>query len=424
MPVDPRLLGQIKPVTIAHPLDVVAGMQRIRSAETAQEQAAQQTRLGAQAEQMNVRKMAAEDRELALDAAGRQLFSGAKPPTEAQVYSLYGPKLGAEVMKFVNAANVDKQNRYASTQELIRDAVAGLDALPEPTRAAKWPEIRRNLVGRGLVRPEELPEAYDSSSWQAIRGYGQAAITPYQTEALGIRRETAKATAASTKTDDERMAEQARETARHNRVMESKPPATGAERSPYFIPVQTGEGIIPFNTRTGAYVEPNRKDLRPSATAEVDLTRAQSTLYQIKEIRNLFTPERAGPLKGRYKTMQLALVGELGDRGLADFQSATATLGNTVIQLRTGAQMSEQEAQRILKEIPNMNLPPDVFLARLGRAEDYFQEWYRNRAKLAFGRTTKGDVDVMVAPKPGTNVPNQGTPAPGGGAKADPMGIR
>lgn len=189
-----------------------------------------------------------------------------------------------------------------------------------------------------------------------------------------------------------------------------KNPTNAGGGQPYYIPVTTGSGIKPFNARTGKFLEDGRQDLRPSATAEENITKAQSTLYLLDQIGQQFTPDRVGPLVGRYKTMQLALQGEAGDKGLADMQSTVSALKNTVINLRTGAQMSEPEAQRILQEVPDFNLPPDVFVARMNTAKRYFSDYLSKRAKLAFGRTTAGDVDQMVTPALG-HTPGETAPA-------------
>ena len=97
---------------------------------------------------------------------------------------------------------------------------------------------------------------------------------------------------------------------------------------------------------------------------------------------------------GRYKTAQAMLTG--GDPEFAAFTAAVSTLQNTVINLRTGAQMSEPEAARILNEISNVNLPPETFIAKAKQSQIYFNEWLRNRASGAYGRTTIADVDQMV----------------------------
>jgi hypothetical protein len=202
-------------------------------------------------------------------------------------------------------------------------------------------------------------------------------------------------------------------------------PAEGAGGSGrgFVIPVQTGNGVIVLDGRTGKPID--RYDLKPGEGAQENLTRAKMVLYDIGQIEQSFTPARVGPLKGRYNTMQLALVGEAGDAGLADMQSTISTLQNTVINLRTGAQMSEPEAQRIMKEIPSMNLPPDVFMARLNKAKQYFGEYLNTRSTMAYGRgtvpTNAAGAGMTPAPPVGAGaVP--GVVAPGvAPARSDPM---
>lgn len=190
----------------------------------------------------------------------------------------------------------------------------------------------------------------------------------------------------------------------------------GGEKSGYFIPVQTGNGIEVLDAHNGRYVEGLRRDLKPGEGAQDAITKAGSVLYQIGEIAREFSPDRVGVLKGRYKTMQLALVGEAGVAGLAEFQSQINTLKNTVINLRTGAQMSEPEAARILSEVPDFTNPPDVFMARLEHAKNYFTDWMQRRAKMAYGRQTTADIDKMVggpmAPSPSHGATPAATPAP------------
>jgi hypothetical protein len=195
-----------------------------------------------------------------------------------------------------------------------------------------------------------------------------------------------------------------------DQLVNDDPTNSGGGKS-FVIPVQTGNGVIVLDGRTGQPI--SRYDLKPGDTAQENMTRAKMVLYDIGQIENSFTPDRVGPLMGRYKTMQLALVGEAGDAGLADMQSTISTLQNTVINLRTGAQMSEPEAQRIMKEIPSMNLPPDVFMARLRQAKQYFAEYLNTRSTMAYGRgTVKTDAaGVGMTPAPAVAAP--GVVAPG-----------
>ena len=170
-------------------------------------------------------------------------------------------------------------------------------------------------------------------------------------------------------------------------------PAQSQDTNPYFVPVQTGGGIVNFNTRTGK-VEGRVGDLKPGETAQREIANARTTSTMIGQVLNSLDPAKVGPAMGRYKTAEAMLTG--GDPEFAAFAAAVSTLQNTVINLRTGAQMSEPEAQRILREVSDVNLPPPTFIARAKQGQAYFAEWLKNRAAGAYGRTTTGDVDAMV----------------------------
>ena len=174
---------------------------------------------------------------------------------------------------------------------------------------------------------------------------------------------------------------------------------------PYFIPLQTAQGILSFDSRTGTTVG-RIGDLKPGETAQKEISNAQTISTVIKQTLDTLDPAKVGPIIGRYKTAEQMLTG--GDPAFTAFSAAVSTLQNTVINLRTGAQMSEPEAARILNEIANVNLPPATFIAKSKQAQKYFEEWLKNRAKGAYGRTTTADVDAMVNPA--------AAPAAGGGA--------
>jgi hypothetical protein len=179
--------------------------------------------------------------------------------------------------------------------------------------------------------------------------------------------------------------------------------------TPYTMPVNTPYGIVPWDTRGGGATDPSGGNLplRPPASAEQALTNAQALLWTIGEIEKVYNPESVGPLRGRYESIESALSGNKEET--IKMQTMLSTFQNTVINLRTGAQMSEPEAQRILNEIPSMNLPPETFVGKLNTAKAYFQEWYRNRSKMAFGRMTPGEIDTMTT-SPGAGqgtTPNQ-----------------
>jgi hypothetical protein len=162
----------------------------------------------------------------------------------------------------------------------------------------------------------------------------------------------------------------------------------------FMIPVTTGQGIYVINGRTGAIV--SRFDTKPGEGDKDALTGYRSVLYDLGEIERTFDPAKVGPLMGRYKTIEQAFLG--GDPVFNELQQSTQRLHNTIVYLRTGKQMNENEADRILAELVNVKLPPDVYLQRLQGIKNYIAKEYAGRAKLAYSRTTDKEVTDMVTP--------------------------
>jgi hypothetical protein len=168
--------------------------------------------------------------------------------------------------------------------------------------------------------------------------------------------------------------------------------------APYFTLAQTAEGFRSFDNRKGDWHGGRLGDLKPGATAQEKMASAEAAVFQLGEVKRLFNPDWVGPAAGRYKSMQLAAVGERGEKGLAEMSAQVASLKNQIINLRTGAAMSEPEAQRIMQEIPDMNNPPDVFLSRLETTQKNIEFLNSRRKSYAYG--TPGN-----APQAGVTVP-------------------
>ncbi len=232
----------------------------------------------------------------------------------------------------------------------------------------------KNIDAKMFVTPEAKPATLGSFEDYVMRKFGKA---PTAEQVVQARKEYGQA-------DDSAQA--------------------GGDKT-YFTPVTTGNGVIPFNNITGQWDDSNRRDLKPGETAQKAMTDAESTLFRVGRISGRFNDKWVGPVMGRYNTMQLALLGEPdGAQGLATMAAELAGLQNTVINLRTGAAMSEPEAQRIMKEIPSLNLPPDTFMARLNSAKALTEDWLQKRASMAYGRRT-----VDTGPNPAR--PNDPVPA-------------
>lgn len=180
------------------------------------------------------------------------------------------------------------------------------------------------------------------------------------------------------------------------------PTASGANgRKPYYHRVDQADGVWLVNS-----TDPNDRtrigDLKPGETAQKEIANGQTIMWMMDQMTANMTPEKIGPAMGRFKTVEQAITG--GDEAFAALASQTAQLQNVVINLRTGAAMSEPEAARIMAELPAVTLPPATFLARLKNAQAYYKQWQQNRARGAYGRTTSSDVDSMVG-APGATPP-------------------
>ena len=102
---------------------------------------------------------------------------------------------------------------------------------------------------------------------------------------------------------------------------------------------------------------------KPSQQERRDMVEDLTTIGQLDVLQNLYDPVFVGPIAGRYGSMT-EVVGLIGEDE-ATFRAQVASIKNQTIKLITGAQMSEPEAIRIMKQIPDTNNPPSVFQARL-----------------------------------------------------------
>lgn len=187
----------------------------------------------------------------------------------------------------------------------------------------------------------------------------------------------------------------------------------GMPYSPFMIQSGTGFMNVVTDKRTGETKVERVADTKPGEAAGKDIAGALGVNQQIDQIKSEYNPTKVGVITGRLKNLDQKYWG--ADPDYARFRAELATLGNTVIQLRTGAQMSVQEAERIMEEIATSTLPPSTFVARLNRLEELYDQYLANRAKIAYGRVSKEDITAMTEGKlpPGsTTAPTTPAPAP------------
>jgi hypothetical protein len=139
------------------------------------------------------------------------------------------------------------------------------------------------------------------------------------------------------------------------------------------IDEQGNETFEPYNEK----VFPKLENLPASATdALAELDYSGEVLTALAES---FNPEYVGPIAARAGKLS-AYIGALTDEQRVEFYGNYAEYKNSIIKAITGAQMSEQEAHRIIQQIPNENASPQAFIAGVKRS--YRMSQQRIRAKV------------------------------------------
>ena len=116
----------------------------------------------------------------------------------------------------------------------------------------------------------------------------------------------------------------------------------------------------------------------------------------IARIRKNLNEDWVGPVAGRAYRAQEALTG-LADDNQSMFYADVNDLADMLLRARSGAQINEQEYQRLAKLVPTPNLPPKVFKERLNRFETQLlqtlkaqQERLKKGGYLAPSKSTVG----------------------------------
>ena len=99
-----------------------------------------------------------------------------------------------------------------------------------------------------------------------------------------------------------------------------------------------------------------------SASERTDIADARASEDALGNLKILFDEEFVGPFKGRVGKVRDTI--GFNPQLQSEFLAATSAFTNAVIKQITGAQMSEPEAKRIMKQIPRPEDPPTVWAAR------------------------------------------------------------
>lgn len=157
--------------------------------------------------------------------------------------------------------------------------------------------------------------------------------------------------------------------------LKQKPQRFGAEREALASSMFAGQS---FEALTPAQQEQinqrivqQRIDISAAQKAEapipseiaVRLASADAGVHVANDIFQLFSPTFTGPLTGRAGSIK-QILGMTEDQE-DQLRQSTLVLAEMVIRSRTGAQASEAELVRSLKQMPSLNDQPTVFLNKL-----------------------------------------------------------
>lgn len=124
------------------------------------------------------------------------------------------------------------------------------------------------------------------------------------------------------------------------------------------------------NVPGGALVIP-RTSVPPEGMAapQTGAMRAQEIagdvgLAEMNELKTLFKPEYVGPGQGLFNTAMQMVPFTEGNPDFVEFSAKVGQIRNKILQLRSGAQITTGEAQRLLDEIPTVNDKPENWPAK------------------------------------------------------------
>lgn len=143
---------------------------------------------------------------------------------------------------------------------------------------------------------------------------------------------------------------------------------------------------------------------KPAAASErTAIAETQASLDALDNLENLFNSAQTvtGPVAGRIAPAKGLL--ELTTDEQEAFMAATSAFKNSVIKDITGAQMSEPEAKRIMKQIPDITDPPTRWKAKLEQTRKNLKDIQKRRSQVL----QKSGIVSPLEEQTGANIPRQ-----------------
>lgn len=117
-----------------------------------------------------------------------------------------------------------------------------------------------------------------------------------------------------------------------------------------------------------------------SAGERTAIAETRATIGLMDNIKGLFDETFVGPITGRVGSVKNIFGANTKQQ--SDFIAASSALKNTIIKSVTGAQMSEAESKRILKQVPNENDAPEVWLSKWEQTNRNLEELNKRRLEV------------------------------------------
>jgi len=144
---------------------------------------------------------------------------------------------------------------------------------------------------------------------------------------------------------------------------------------------------------------------KPAAAAErTAIAETRASIDALNNLKELFdnAQTKTGPVTGRISPIA-GLVGMTTGEQEA-FMAATSAFKNKIIKENTGAQMSEVEAERIMKQIPDITDPPTRWKAKWEQSKKNLEFLQKRRLEILRQSGLRVPIDINL-PETQINIP-------------------
>lgn len=181
MAIDYNIPLATRGVEMNTPFQTLGQIGQLRAQQQQQQAGQQQEQIRAQQLEMNRRAMAGQDQAAAREQRQIALFTRETPPTPGEVYSAFGAKDGADILKGISAFKEQEFQTEAQLYDNMASTTGGLLKLPEALRPGAYQILRDKYIKMGIPAEQIAPEY----SLEAVQQYQHQALTAKEQIELG-----------------------------------------------------------------------------------------------------------------------------------------------------------------------------------------------------------------------------------------------